>query len=67
LITKTKELIIQGNAKWKKSFNEGNASACADCYEDNAIMIAKPFGTFVGKEAIRGFWDKLIKDGFNSV
>jgi hypothetical protein len=30
-------------------------------------MTAKPFGTFEGKEAIRGFWDKLIKDGYDSV
>ena len=66
-LTKTKESVIQGSNKWKKSFNEGNATGCADCYEDNAIMTAKPFGTFEGKEAIRQFWDKLIKDGYDNV
>ena len=30
-------------------------------------MIAKPYGSFKGKKAIREFWEKLFKDGYNSV
>ena len=30
-------------------------------------MVAKPFGTFAGSDAIQGFWEKLIADGFSDV
>lgn len=53
--------------KWKAAFNGGDASGCAACYEPEAIMVAKPFGVFKGREAIEGFWTKLIADGFAEV
>ena len=33
-------------------------------YESDAVMNAKPFGTFKGREDIAGFWCKLVDDGF---
>ncbi len=45
----------------------GNAAGCASQYEPDAIMTAKPFGTFKGTEQIQAFWQKLIDDGFSDV
>lgn len=53
--------------KWKSAFNAGDAAGCAACYEQKAIMVAKPFGEFKGREAIQAFWMKLIEDGFSDV
>lgn len=52
------------NEKWKASFNSGDAAGCASCYEQGATMVAQPFGTFVGRDAIQGFWENIIADGF---
>ena len=52
---------------WKSSFNSGDAAGCAAQYEEDAVMHAKPFGTFSGREAIQGFWQKLIDEGFSDV
>ncbi len=53
--------------KWQTFFNVGDAAGCASCYEENAVMIAKPFGEFVGRAAILAFWQKIIADGFADV
>ena len=59
--------VQAGSAAWKSSFNSGDAAGCAAQYEEDAVMHAKPFGTFSGREAIQGFWQKLIDDGFSDV
>ncbi len=53
--------------RWQSFFNAGDAAGCASCYEDNAVMVAKPFGEFVGRDAILAFWQKIIADGFADV
>ena len=62
-----KEAVITASQKWKSSFNSGDAAGCAACYEENAVMEAKPFGLFTGREAIQGFWQSLVSDGFSDV
>ena len=52
---------------WKAAFNAGDAAGCAAQYEANAVMQARPFGTFTGRAEIEGFWSKLIGDGFSDV
>jgi len=52
---------------WKAAFNKGDAEGCANQYEDNAVMRAEPFGTFTGREEIRGFWQNLIDKGYCDV
>ncbi|CAA0097787.1 Uncharacterised protein [BD1-7 clade bacterium] len=52
---------------WKNAFNSGDATSCAGQYETDAVMHARPFGTFTGTDEIRGFWEKLIADGFSDV
>ncbi len=54
-------------AEWKSAFNSGNAEGCAACYEENALMVVKPFGEFKGRDEIRAFWADLISKGFADV
>lgn len=61
------EAVVAASEQWKNAFNSGDARACANCYEKNAIMVAKPFGTFEGRESIEGFWRDLIAKGFADV
>ena len=61
------DALKQASEKWKTAFNSGDAEGCAAQYESDAVMTAKPFGTFKGTEEIRAFWQKLIDDGFSDV
>ena len=57
----------KGIAVWQQAFNSQDAKGCAEQYMDNCVMQAKPFGTFEGKEAIQGFWQNIIDQGFAEV
>ncbi len=59
--------VKEASNKWKTAFNTGDASVCAAQYEENAIMHARPFGTFTGTAEIEDFWKKLIEDGYSNV
>lgn len=71
IVFMTSETILaavrQASESWKHSFNTGNAAGCAAQYEADAVMHARPFGTFTGTEEIQAFWQKLIDDGFAEV
>ena len=66
-----KEMVLaavnQASAAWKAAFNSGDAAGCAAQYEADAVMHARPFGTFTGTAAIQAFWQNLINDGFAEV
>ncbi|WP_028113246.1 YybH family protein [Ferrimonas kyonanensis] len=61
------DAVKQASERWKAAFNRGDAAGCAAQYEPDAIMHARPFGTFEGRDAIEGFWRQLIADGFAEV
>lgn len=61
------EKTIEASQKWKASFNRGDAAGCAAMYEERATMVAKPFGTYVGRTEIQAFWQNLIDQGFADV
>lgn len=61
------EATVEASQKWKNSFNAGSAEGCAAMYEMDAVMEAKPFGVFKGREAIQTFWADLIEKGFAEV
>ena len=52
---------------WRDAFNAGDAAAAAAFYEEDAIMVAEPFGTFKGRAAIQEFWADLIAKGLDDV
>ena len=58
---------IAASEKWRDFFNQGNAAGCASMYEEDAQMIAKPFGSYQGRTAIESFWQDIIDQGFADV
>ena len=61
------EAIQEASTSWKDAFNSGDAASCAAQYEADAVMHARPFGTYNGTIEIQAFWQKLIDDGFSDV
>ena len=56
-----------GIAAWQNAFNNQDAAGCAAQYSKNAIMHARPFGTFEGTAQIESFWQGIIEQGFKDV
>ncbi len=54
-------------SQWQVAFNLKNAAGCAKQYKEEAVMEAKPFGVFKGREAIQAFWQGIIDQGFSDV
>jgi len=71
LTNQQKDIVLtavnKASQQWKNAFNTQDAAACAAMYESDAIMHARPFGTFKGTVEIQQFWQKLIDDGFKDV
>ena len=59
--------VNEGSARWRAAFNSGDANGCAEAYESDAVMHARPMGIFNGRVEILAFWTKLIGDGFAEV
>lgn len=59
--------VATASKSWKDAFNAGDAAGAAALYEDDAVMVVKPFGTFTGKKEIRAFWTDIIAKGFDNV
>ncbi len=66
-ISQNIEAAKKASETWKAAFNSGDAKGCAECYEKDATMEAKPFGTFNGRAEIESFWAKIIADGFSDI
>ncbi|MEX0300730.1 MAG: nuclear transport factor 2 family protein [Kordiimonas sp.] len=59
--------VAKASKAWKDAFNAGDAAGAAALYEDDAVMVVKPFGTFTGKDQILAFWTDLVSKGFDNV
>ena len=59
--------VEKASASWIEAFSRGDAAGCANAYELNAVMSAKPFGTFYGRKSIQSFWEKLLSQGYANV
>ncbi len=62
-----KEALSAASERWKNAFNSGDAAGCAAQYEADAVMNARPFGTFTGTAEITAFWQQLIDGGYSDV
>jgi len=60
---KVEKEVLKASQNWISNFNRGNTTEISNTYTENAIMVAKPFGTFEGRKAIRKFWTPFIKSG----
>lgn len=58
-----KHEVAKVSKQWITDFNNGNITAITNAYAKNAIMTAKPFGTYKGQKAIHNFWAPFIKSG----
>ena len=66
----TNSLIAETTAaseKWRSFFNQGDAAGCASMYEEDAELVAKPFGSFKGIAEIEAFWRGVIGQGLSDV
>jgi ketosteroid isomerase-like protein len=54
---------LKASHAWVAAFNRGELDYCADTYTPSALLEAKPFGTYAGREAIRSFWLELMSKG----
>lgn len=59
--------VQAASRQWMAAFNAGDAAGCAANYEEDAVMVVRPFGTFAGRREIQAFWEKIIADGFADV
>ena len=55
--------VLECSQKWIDAFNQGNINACVTAYTSDAIMHAKPMGTFQGIVAIGNFWKEFMASG----
>jgi pimeloyl-ACP methyl ester carboxylesterase len=60
---KTEKEVLKASQNWIANFNKGDTITVSEAYTKNALMVAKPFGTFKGKKAIEAFWTPFIKSG----
>lgn len=56
-----------GITAWQQAFNNQDAAGCAAQYAEGTTMIARPMGSFTGREQIQAFWQQIIDQGFKDV
>ncbi|MFK0569528.1 YybH family protein [Endozoicomonas sp.] len=61
------ETCKAGINAWQQTFNSQDAAGCAEQYAEGTTMVARPFGTFVGREQIQAFWQNIMDQGFADV
>ena len=54
--------VVQASKDQVNKFNKQDFQGCADGYEKDAMMSAKPFGTYNGRDKILDFWKSLMND-----
>ncbi len=55
--------VLERSKQWIKDFNNKNIRACIDAYTADAVVNARPMGTFKGIGEIEGFWRPFIESG----
>ncbi len=58
-----KEQVLRRSKAWIESFNRSDVDACVAAYQADAVMNAKPLGTFTGHEEIDAFWRPFMQSG----
>lgn len=60
---KVEKEVLKASKEWIFNFNNSNTEEITNAYTEDAIMVAKPFGTFEGRKAISEFWTPFVKSG----
>lgn len=61
------DAVLEAAKNWADSFNAGNAAGCAECYTEEATMVAEPLATVKGRKEIQDFWQSMIDGGYANV
>lgn len=56
-----------GITSWQEAFNNQDAAGCAAQYIQDALMEARPMGSFKGRSEIQAFWQNIMDQGFKDV
>ncbi len=62
-LNKIESEVLARSKKWVEDFNNRNIKSCVDAYTIDAIVNAKPMGTFKGIDQIEAFWRPFIETG----
>ena len=55
--------VLEQSRKWIQDFNKRNIKGCVQAYTIDAVVNARPMGTFKGLGEIEGFWRPFIETG----
>lgn len=55
--------VLVASKQWVKHFNSGDVDYCVSAYLPEAVMEAKPMGTFTGTASIDDFWRPFVQSG----
>jgi ketosteroid isomerase-like protein len=61
--TELKQAVLKCSQKWVESFNKGDVDFCVEGYHSDAVINAKPLGTFKGIKEIDAFWRPFMGSG----
>lgn len=62
-LTTVRNEVLRASQEWIAHFNMGNVDACVAAYLPNAVIEAKPMGTFSGTQEIDDFWRPFMTSG----
>jgi len=55
--------VLERSRQWIQDFNKRNIKGCVEAYTTDAVVNARPMGTFKGISEIEGFWRPFIETG----
>ena len=58
-----KQSVLNCSQRWIKSFNKGDVDSCLAGYHRDAVINAKPLGTYKGTAEIDAFWRPFMGSG----
>jgi ketosteroid isomerase-like protein len=58
-----KQVVLECSQKWIEAFNKGDSDTCIAGYQVDAVINAKPLGTFTGTDEIDAFWRPFMASG----
>jgi uncharacterized protein (TIGR02246 family) len=58
-----RSIVRRVQDSWNAAFNEGDATAVADLYTDDAIVLPPSHTVIKGPDAIREYWEGLVAVG----
>ena len=60
---KIRNQIKQASKLWRGGFNRKDVEYCSYMYTNDAVMHARPFGSYIGRDQIYEFWRGMIQRG----